>query len=183
MLPELITDREEIYQNQSRLENELKSQSEHLRVPYATRGRTKDEGDLDVYFFEQYQMFWNSGDPSGQNRYWNGFGLGKPTGVVKHAFQVNIPKEGVNRTVRGGFLKRGFEVFLLHRGPLGGGRKDGSHDLRDIAPGNVQEFDDEGRQSTGIVIRFVDSRGDFDANFLPRIKSAVTAVAEMLDRE
>ncbi|MEX2172028.1 MAG: hypothetical protein WD851_22090 [Pirellulales bacterium] len=181
MLPELITGASEIRMYQLRLEEELKKNGTRFEAHYKTRGLPGGI-DHDAYYFPDFNIYWKTGDYSSENRYWNSFGVGKPR-QLKDAFQISPPKVGIKRNIRGGFLKRGSEVFLLHRGPLGGGRKDGSHNICDIVPEQVQLFNDAGEEREGIVIQFLDVEGNFHSGFLPQMARVVKAVASKLGRE
>ena len=60
-------------------------------------------------------------------RYWNAFGLADKlliNGSNNIAVEINVPLSGSNGTVSGFFAKnQNGEVFLLHSGKIGGGRK------------------------------------------------------------
>jgi hypothetical protein len=59
-------------------------------------------------------------------RYWNAFGIGKPgtSGVLSIALEINFPWSGIDRKTGGAFAEdhRG-NVFVIHRGKIGGGKK------------------------------------------------------------
>lgn len=59
------------------------------------------------------------------NRYWNGFGIGKPENgsLESLSTEINIPKYGINRRIGGAFGKSDSgNILILHRGKIGGGR-------------------------------------------------------------
>lgn len=61
------------------------------------------------------------------NRFWNGFGTEEVQWSSKHSHtldcEINPPYEGINRRIAGVFAKdENGELFLLHRGKIGGGR-------------------------------------------------------------
>lgn len=59
------------------------------------------------------------------NRYWNGFGIGKPENgsLESLSAEINIPKYGINRRIGGAFGKSDSgNILILHRGKIGGGR-------------------------------------------------------------
>lgn len=69
-------------------------------------------------------------DGRGNNtpRYWNAFGHSddiESSSSLNISVEINIPKNGVNRRIGGLFAedKRTKKLFLLHRGLIGGGRK------------------------------------------------------------
>jgi hypothetical protein len=61
-----------------------------------------------------------------KKRYWNVFGINKPqeNPNVSMVVQINPPLKGIDRRVAGVFAKDDkSDIFLLHRGIIGGGRK------------------------------------------------------------
>lgn len=60
------------------------------------------------------------------NRYWNGFGIGRPIDWNSNSIigEINFPVEGIDRRVAGAFgIDEHGSVFVLHRGKIGGGKK------------------------------------------------------------
>ena len=59
-------------------------------------------------------------------RYWNAFGVGRPgtSGVLSIASEINFPWAQIDRKTGGAFAEdaRG-NVFVIHRGKIGGGKK------------------------------------------------------------
>ncbi len=59
-------------------------------------------------------------------RYWNAFGAGKPRpgNVVPIITEINFPFKGIDRKTGGAFARdpRG-NIFVIHRGKIGGGKK------------------------------------------------------------
>lgn len=59
-------------------------------------------------------------------RYWNAFGIGKPgtSGVLSIASEINFPWSQIDRKTGGAFAEdHGGNVFAIHRGKIGGGKK------------------------------------------------------------
>lgn len=59
-------------------------------------------------------------------RYWNAFGIGKPgtTGVLSIASEINFPWAHIDRKTGGAFAEDHWNnVFVIHRGKIGGGKK------------------------------------------------------------
>lgn len=81
----------------------------------------------DVVHYNDHLWFSTSLINEGDNkRYWNGFGTKLiKTGSNSIVVEANIPFSGINRSVSGLFAKDPLtgDVFLLHRGRLGGGKK------------------------------------------------------------
>lgn len=60
------------------------------------------------------------------NRYWNGFGVGKPTENRNNSLngEINYPFEGISRNIAGAFgIEDNKRILVLHRGKIGGGTK------------------------------------------------------------
>lgn len=58
--------------------------------------------------------------------YWNAFGVKRPRpgGAAEITIEINSPLSGINTRIAGAFARSGaVELFLLHRGKIGGGRK------------------------------------------------------------
>jgi hypothetical protein len=59
-------------------------------------------------------------------RYWNAFGIGKPgtSSVLSIASEINFPWAQIDRKTGGAFAEDAWgNVFVIHRGKIGGGRK------------------------------------------------------------
>lgn len=178
--PKLLTGEAAIAELWERYARDLEQQGSDFSGSYQTRGA--DIASHAAFCFAAENIYWKSGDSQGETRYWNSFGVGKPS-ALRDAFQANIPKSGVDRRIQGGFLTRDKEVFLLHRGSLRGGRKDGNYDLREIVPELVGAFDDDGSEHEGVLFPYLDTSGTFHREFLPNVARAVKAVAKRLDRQ
>ena len=85
-----------------------------------------------VSYSKKYDMWFYFGGTTkgrGKNkreRYWNVFGIGKPkeNSRVRILVEINPPVKGIYRRVAGAFAKGSNDnIFLLHRGIIGGGRK------------------------------------------------------------
>lgn len=60
------------------------------------------------------------------SRYWNAFGIGRPAERknVSITCEINFPLRGIDRRVAGAFVASSHgEVYVVHRGRIGGGRK------------------------------------------------------------
>lgn len=71
--------------------------------------------DLDIWISVQYL----------NTRFWNGFGIGKPTEGRNNSLagEINFPYEHINRRIAGVFAQDDTgNIFVLHRGRIGGGR-------------------------------------------------------------
>jgi hypothetical protein len=61
-----------------------------------------------------------------ENRYWNGFGIGRPIEGTNNSLvgEINFPYKDLNRRIAGVFAQEeNGNILVLHRGKIGGGRK------------------------------------------------------------
>jgi hypothetical protein len=112
---QIIKDKKLIAKNQREFIQQLKKVcTEKIVCSVGYQGYSQEET---VYFSEKYNFWFTSS--TGQNRFWNAFTIGKPKDVGSNSInvEINIPFEGINRTIGGvfGHNKNG-EVLLLHRG-------------------------------------------------------------------
>lgn len=92
--------------------------SNQIKLGYQGGGK-----DVDVHFIRPLN-FWVGFADSG-NRYWNALGIGNPFSKGSTIIaEINPPKSGINRRISGAFIEDGKgQVYLAHRGKIGGGRK------------------------------------------------------------
>jgi hypothetical protein len=77
-----------------------------------------------IMYWNKKHDIWVVPDDMG-NRYWNAFGLGKPDPNLSNSItcEINIPYE-INRRVAGGFAEDvDGNIYLIHRGLIGGSKK------------------------------------------------------------
>lgn len=74
----------------------------------------------DVYWVSSVALWAYFGLPpkekSPGKRYWNVFGLGKPTDSVSIMCEINPPIRGIDRRPAGAFAESAGELYVLHRG-------------------------------------------------------------------
>jgi hypothetical protein len=91
----------------------------------------------------------------------NLFGTGRPVenGICSMTGQINIPTQTVNRSIAGSFATGpSKEILLLHRGNIGGGKKDiGKHSFLENYRGEVEEVNESGVGTNFCIIGEVDS--------------------------
>lgn len=117
----------EIKNAQKKLESKLEEiADEKITVRIGNQGGSqKAEG----FYSKKYNLWFYLGDEKGdggKKRYWNVFGREKPreNSNVSPVVQINPPLKGIYRRVAGVFAKDDkSDIFLLHRGIIGGGRK------------------------------------------------------------
>ncbi len=119
----LITTPAEISRYQRLLEEYL-----HNRLPRAMPFKIGHLGGTYEVQVHTDDDLWHTGKLAGEpepNRYWNAFGLLSSEHPSNIIVEVNIPLQGLNRRVAGMFAKevKTDEVFILHRGGIGGGRE------------------------------------------------------------
>jgi len=88
-------------------------------------------------------------------RYWNAFGIGRPEGGAAIAItcEINFPLCGIDRRTGGAFAQdRAGQVFIVHRGKLGGGRKGIGKSLFEESYRGVWEIMDDGGEETPVAV-------------------------------
>lgn len=81
--------------------------------------------EVDVYWLEQFGI-WVSFQVKENHYYWNPFGIGEPFegDILKIICEINSPLTGINRRISGAFaMDDNGEMYILHSGKIGGGRK------------------------------------------------------------
>jgi len=89
------------------------------------------------------------------SRYWNAFGIGRPEGGTAIAItcEINFPLCGIDRRTGGAFAQdRTGQVFVVHRGKLGGGRKGIGKSLFEDRYRGVWEIMDDGSEETPVAV-------------------------------
>lgn len=121
----VITDARKVRAATKALRDQLRAAAE--KPLKHTIGFPGGQAEGKVWVLREHGFFWcalGEGDP--ENRSWNGFGHVMPDErpILPLDVEVNVPWEGINRRVAGVFLEGpGGEVYLGHRGRIGGGRK------------------------------------------------------------
>ena len=124
----------------------------------------------------------NISDSKTSPRFWNGFGLlpFKNTGTQDIVVEINIPHEGINGRVSGFFAKESGtnDVFILHRGRIGGGRKGvGKDSFKRWYRGSWVEVSERNKNtSEAILITSIYSK-----KIIPNIYNFVSQVKQFKD--
>lgn len=96
----------------------------------------------------------------------NLFGTGRPVedGMYSMTGQINIPTQRVNRSIGGSFaMGPAKETLLMHRGNIGGGKKDiGKHSFLENYRGDVEEVNESGISADFCII------GEIGSPMLPQ---------------
>jgi len=94
--------------------------------------------------------------------WWNAFGAGRPslTGTNSIVCEINFPDKGIDRRVGGVFAESGDgTLYVLHRGRIGGGRKNiGKRGFVNSFTGKLIEFVDGDAVSRGVPVACFESR-------------------------
>jgi hypothetical protein len=88
-------------------------------------------------------------------RYWNAFGLEKPevTNVLSITSEINFPWAGIDRKTGGAFAEDAWgNVFVIHRGKIGGGKKGVGKSLFEHNYRGVWSFMEDGKAVTQVAI-------------------------------
>ena len=149
------------YQNQfiAQLNNTRTSVIPHCRISWRP-----DYIDAEVSWSSKLNLWWYSRLVSGSkrhgsqpNRWWNVFGIDKPTPnqPLHIDCEINPPTGGINRNIAGAFAEdENNRVFVVHRGNRwGGGRKGITKELFwNNYSGRSEIVNDGGRQTRVAII-------------------------------
>ncbi|HEX7415995.1 MAG TPA: hypothetical protein VF305_02285 [Smithellaceae bacterium] len=88
-------------------------------------------------------------------RYWNAFGVGKPqeSSLLSITAEINFPWAGIDRKTGGAFAEDAWgNVFVIHRGKIGGGKKGVGKSLFEHNYRGVWSFMEDGKSVTQVAI-------------------------------
>ena len=88
-------------------------------------------------------------------RYWNAFGRGKPkeANILSTTAEINFPWEGIDRKTGGAFAEDAWgNIFVIHRGKIGGGKKGVGKSLFEHNYRGVWSFMEDGDFITQIAV-------------------------------
>ena len=88
-------------------------------------------------------------------RYWNAFGKGKPreANILSTTAEINFPWEGIDRKTGGAFAEDAWgNIFVIHRGKIGGGKKGVGKSLFEHNYRGVWSFMEDGDSITQIAV-------------------------------
>ncbi len=112
--------------------------------------------DANVLWSDSLCMWFYSRRLDHHNKYWNAFGFEYPSHIrsLSITCEINIPIEGINRRLGGAFIKdKSDNIFIIHRGNIGGGRKGiGKSLFRDNYNGEWIDFNDGSRIENAAVV-------------------------------
>jgi len=88
-------------------------------------------------------------------RYWNAFGKGKPreANILSTTAEINFPWEGIDRKTGGAFAEDAWgNIFVIHRGKIGGGKKGVGKSLFEHNYHGVWSFMKDGDSITQVAV-------------------------------
>jgi hypothetical protein len=88
-------------------------------------------------------------------RYWNAFGRGKPkeAGILSTTAAINFPWQGIDRKTGGSFARDSWgNIFVIHRGKIGGGKKGVGKSLFEHNYRGVWSFMEDGDTITQVAV-------------------------------
>ncbi len=106
-------------------------------------------------FWAEGPGIWFHSKASAEGRYWNAFGIGKPTagGAVSSTIEINIPTISLDRKIGGAFAQdEAGKVFLVHRGKIGGRRGVGKSLFEARYRGVWAEVEDGNTRNAVVII-------------------------------
>jgi hypothetical protein len=89
------------------------------------------------------------------HRYWNAFGVGRPESGshISITSEINFPLCGIDRRTGGAFAEDSAgQIFVVHRGKLGGGRKGVGKGLFESRYRGVWEVMNDGDEETSVAV-------------------------------
>lgn len=98
---------------------------------------------------------WLYSHPISEVRYWNAFGRGKPkeAGILSTTAAINFPWQGIDRKTGGAFAKDSWgNIFVIHRGKIGGGKKGVGKSLFEHNYRGIWSFMEDGDSITQVAV-------------------------------
>ncbi|HUN54314.1 MAG TPA: hypothetical protein VMU29_04080 [Smithella sp.] len=121
-------------------------------------------------------------------RYWNAFGVGKPgaSGVLSIASEINFPWAQIDRKTGGAFAEDAWgNMFVIHRGKIGGGKKGIGKSLFEHNYRGVWSYMEDGDSISQVAVigdlkseRFALQAAQF-VKKIEMLKSAVATTTQM----
>jgi len=90
-----------------------------------------------------------------ETRYWNAFGVGKPqeSSILSITAEINFPWAGIDRKTGGAFARDYWgNIFVIHRGKIGGGKKGVGKSLFEHSYRGVWSFMEDGKAVNQVAI-------------------------------
>jgi hypothetical protein len=146
----LLTSRDAIEEAQKRFSSLI--ETEGVLTPTVSIGYQSGQFATRVYWLERLGFWAYFGFPPSEkskgNRYWNVFGIGKPSGLVSISCEINPPLEGVNRQAAGLFFEASdSSLHLGHRGIVNARGRVDKNFVFSNSRGHQVVIDDSGQKS------------------------------------
>ena len=157
----------------------VKAASEQIET---TIGYPSGRRKASVHWVPKANLWAHFGLPSDEKspgqRYWNVFGLGKPTTSVNIMCEINPPFQGINRRPAGAFAQTEKNLYILHRGNFNAGHGGIPKDfIRANFCGSWCSACDGDRDSELLVVGKLP-----DPRFMDDLRKFVTEAARVRDR-
>jgi hypothetical protein len=152
MFLKIIDDAESVRKNRNRLLRCLRPHMDErisVRLGHMGASRTSQ-----ILWSEQLGI-WMSYEKAGGTHFNHAFGVGRPQpgSILSSACEINIPANGIDRRMGGAFARDcKNQVFLVHRGKIGGGRKGVGKSLFDSHYRGVWALMDDGDQESVVAV-------------------------------
>lgn len=148
-----ITKRKEVEAYRKQLKENLDTiTTKKIPVRYSSRNGISNE-EIASYS-DQYNIWWYFSGK--EDQYWNPFGKDepKPHKAVTGRCQINMNKEGLNRSIGGAFAKDdNGRLYLMHNGTIGGGKTGISKNpFLDWYPAPLLDIDFEGEKAKYFIV-------------------------------
>lgn len=98
---------------------------------------------------------WVHSGKTEEGRYWNAFGIGRPKihAHIPIICEINFPGHGIDRRIGGAFARdRKGQIFVVHRGRIGGGKKGVGKSLFADHYRGVWEIMEDGEEETTVAL-------------------------------
>ena len=106
-------------------------------------------------FWSEELGIWKFSQTVKEVRFWNAFGIGKPGngGVLSIASEINFPWSQIDRKTGGAFAEDHWgNVFVIHRGKIGGGKKGVGKSLFEQSYRGVWSFMEDGNAISQVAV-------------------------------
>lgn len=148
-----ITKRKEVEDYRKLLKEKLDTiTTKKIPIRYSSPKGISDE-EIASYS-EQYKIWWYFSGK--EDQYWNPFGKGEPRPhkAVTGRCQINMNKEGLNRSIGGAFAKDNEgHLYLMHNGTIGGGKRGVSKKpFLDWYPAPLLDVDFDGAKAKYFIV-------------------------------
>ncbi|MFB2623941.1 McrB family protein [Methanothermobacter marburgensis] len=160
----VLSDKEEIARTQKTLDKILKSRASEIVEPSMVKFTWPDAKE--AYWIPDLKMWYVYRDREGSHK--NAFGTNRPGSSEKPVIcTLNIPKEGINRYVKGAFVTDSDgNHYLIHRGGISGVSKEKFKEI--FHEQWITVIDDEGHDESVLIGKIDENIPEMIKNFVDR---------------